>query len=158
MTEVYHKMQYNAKHATRYHKTWYIPERAHMSHTNLHYYQSMIAIIEAVLLIHVFGMKSKSHPGVQYDVSHLCVYTQTDVGHGWQIISLQRAFTSHIWVEWQYFCYQRLLMTSLSGSDAIHNLLCVCECVCVCICVKPTVRVYQDMLFGFEGTSVAGTV
>lgn len=53
-----------------------------MATSNLYYYQSMITIIVAVLLIRLFGRKSKSYPGVQYDVSHLCVYTQTDVGHG----------------------------------------------------------------------------
>lgn len=74
-------------------------EIAHNSDSNLYYYQSMITIIVAILLIHVFGRKSKSYPGVQYDVSHLCVYSQLDVGHCWQIISLPRAFTSYAWVQ-----------------------------------------------------------
>lgn len=57
------------------HLSWLNCRAAHMSGFNLHHYPSMLPITVAVLLIHVFGNKSKSHPGVQCDVSHLCVYT-----------------------------------------------------------------------------------
>lgn len=124
-------------HRTLYHETWYqsalcllnyIPERAHMWDSNLHYYQSMITIIVAVLLIHVFGRKSKSYPGVQCDVSHLRVYTQTDVEHGWQIISLQRAFylTHAVTI---FLLSEAVLMTSLSGSDSAFIIYSMCVCV-----------------------------
>lgn len=50
--------------------------REHTCQTPIYtYYQSMITIMVAVLLIHVFGRKSKSHPGVRCDVSHLRVCT-----------------------------------------------------------------------------------
>lgn len=47
-----------------------------MSGFNLPHYPSVLLITVAVLLIHVFGSKSKSHPGVRCDVSHLRVCTQ----------------------------------------------------------------------------------
>lgn len=71
-------------YGTLHHKMWYHsslchfncnPGRAHTSDSNLCCYQSIIIIWVAVLLIHLFGRESKSYPGVQYDVSHLCVYT-----------------------------------------------------------------------------------
>lgn len=123
---------------TRCHKTWYpsalcllscIPERGRTSDSNLRYYQSVITVIVAVLLIHISGRKSKSHPGVQHDVSHLCVYTQTDVGQGWQIMSLPHTSERSDNIS---FIMGLPAMTSLSGSDStllftvsVNTLVCI---------------------------------
>lgn len=94
-------------------------------------------MIMAILLIHVFGMKSKSYPGVLCDVSHLCVHINRCGAYMTDNLSRKYFYSSHLSVVMRSLLSQQVLLSATDNS-AIYI---------ICTSINAVLNVHYIQLF-----------
>lgn len=70
----------------------------------------------AILLIRVFGMKSKSYPGVLCDVSHLCVHINRCGAQMTDNLSSKYFYSTHLSVVMTSLLSQQVLLSATDNT------------------------------------------